>query len=253
MKANYHTHTKRCGHATGEDREYVEAAIKGGYEVLGFSDHCPWVYEKGYRSGIRLTPAEVDGYFASLEGLREEYKKDIRILIGFETEYLPALIPAQEKLLADYPLDYQIIGQHFLGPDEEQVYVGAPFQEEAYLERYVALASEGISTGKYLYMAHPDLPHFLGSDKVYRKHMLPLCQLLKEKNIPLEINVLVVADKRHYPAPRFWELARETGNRAILGIDAHAPSQLLNDRAVAEAKQFCETYGLELVESLCMG
>ena len=28
MYANYHTHTKRCRHAAGEDREYVEAAIK---------------------------------------------------------------------------------------------------------------------------------------------------------------------------------------------------------------------------------
>ena len=30
MKANYHTHTFRCKHADGEDKEYVEAAIKAG-------------------------------------------------------------------------------------------------------------------------------------------------------------------------------------------------------------------------------
>lgn len=127
MKANYHTHTKRCGHATGEDREYVEAAIQSGLEILGFADHCPWVYENGYRSSIRLSPSEVDGYFSSLEDLRKEYRDDICIYIGFESEYLPALIPEQEKLLADYPLDYRILGQHFLGPDQEQIYVGAPF------------------------------------------------------------------------------------------------------------------------------
>ncbi len=39
--ANYHTHTKRCRHAVGEDREYVEAAIEAGLKVLGFSDHTP--------------------------------------------------------------------------------------------------------------------------------------------------------------------------------------------------------------------
>ena len=37
--ANYHTHTKRCHHACGEDREYVEAAIESGLKILGFSDH----------------------------------------------------------------------------------------------------------------------------------------------------------------------------------------------------------------------
>ena len=26
MKANYHTHTARCGHATGTDEDYVLAA-----------------------------------------------------------------------------------------------------------------------------------------------------------------------------------------------------------------------------------
>ena len=48
MLANYHTHTKRCNHALGEDREYVEAAIKAGLKVLGFSDHCPFVIEDGH-------------------------------------------------------------------------------------------------------------------------------------------------------------------------------------------------------------
>ncbi len=44
MLANYHTHTERCYHASGEDKEYVEAAIKAGLKVLGFSDHCPWIF-----------------------------------------------------------------------------------------------------------------------------------------------------------------------------------------------------------------
>ena len=29
MIANYHTHTARCGHAHGAEREYVETAILG--------------------------------------------------------------------------------------------------------------------------------------------------------------------------------------------------------------------------------
>ena len=38
---NYHGHTKRCGHAVGEDEEYVQAAIAAGYSIIGFSDHAP--------------------------------------------------------------------------------------------------------------------------------------------------------------------------------------------------------------------
>ena len=55
MIANYHTHTKRCKHATGEDREYVEAASETGLKILGFADHCPWIYpdKHDFQQGIR--------------------------------------------------------------------------------------------------------------------------------------------------------------------------------------------------------
>ena len=36
---NYHTHTSRCGHAIGEDEEYVIEAINASYKGIGFSDH----------------------------------------------------------------------------------------------------------------------------------------------------------------------------------------------------------------------
>ena len=42
MFANYHTHTARCRHAAGADREYVRSAIDSGVKILGFSDHAPF-------------------------------------------------------------------------------------------------------------------------------------------------------------------------------------------------------------------
>ena len=44
MLTNYHTHTRRCGHAVGEDREYAEAAVQAGLKILGFSDHAPQIF-----------------------------------------------------------------------------------------------------------------------------------------------------------------------------------------------------------------
>ena len=38
-KINFHTHTKRCKHAKGEDKDYIDAAIKNNLDILGFSDH----------------------------------------------------------------------------------------------------------------------------------------------------------------------------------------------------------------------
>lgn len=89
MLANYHTHTFRCRHAYGEDREYVEHAIVHGMKVLGFSDHCPWVFGDGFVSGTRMLPTQLDDYFSSPTALKKEYASDITIYIGFEAEYIP--------------------------------------------------------------------------------------------------------------------------------------------------------------------
>ncbi len=253
MFANYHTHTMRCQHARGEDREYVEAAVKAGFQILGFSDHCPWPFTDGYVSCIRMAPADLDDYFYSLEKLRREYKNDITLYIGFEAEYDPVLNSAQEALFSDYPLDYLILGQHFLGTESESVYVGSPTRDEAHLKRYVDLAIEGIRTGKYLYLAHPDLIYYIGSDAVYEKHMMRLCQELKRHQIPIEINVLGMAGGRNYPSRRFLGIAQKVGNNAIIGVDAHMPEQLGDRHSIALAGAMCSEFGLPVIERMEIG
>lgn len=249
MLANYHTHTSRCHHATGEDREYVEAAIQAGFQILGFADHCPWIYpDKNFVSGIRMAPGEVDGYFYSLESLKKEYAKDIKIYIGFETEHCPDMLPEQDKLLEGYPLDYMICGQHFLGAEYVSFYAGRPHGDEGFLKRYVDTAIDGIKSGRYLYLAHPDLVNFTGDDAVYRTQMKRLCEVLKEQDIPVEINVLGMMEGRRYPSGRFLEIARETGNKAIIGVDAHAPDHLMRAEAIANATALAEEYDLSLID-----
>lgn len=249
MLANYHTHTKRCRHAGGEDREYVEAAIQAGLKILGFADHCPWIYpDKEFVSGIRMKPQEVDGYFYSLESLRKEYAKDIKIYIGLETEHCPDMIPDQDKLLAGYPLDYMICGQHYLGVEYVSFYTGQPHGDEAFLKEYVDTVIDGINSGRYLYLAHPDLVNFTGEDVVYRRHMKRLCEVLREKDVPVEINVLGLATGRHYPSKRFLEVAKETGNKAIIGVDAHAPKHLLKLDCIKNAEELAAEYNLPIID-----
>lgn len=239
MLANYHTHTARCKHARGTDREFVEAAIRAGYDILGFSDHCPWVYPDAFVSGIRMHASETDDYFHSLLSLRKEYEKDIHIQIGLEAEYMPPLMDAQEKLLSDYPLDYMILGQHFIGSESNTNYAGNPTGREEMLTRYVDLCLAGIRTGKYRYLAHPDLIYYTGSAEIYEREMKRLCLGAKALDIPLEMNILGIAVNKNYPNPLFWEIAAKTGNSVVIGMDAHTPEQLVNPKAFAQAKILC--------------
>ena len=57
--ANYHTHTWRCNHASGSERQYVENALQAGLVVLGFSDHAPYIFPDGYYSTFRMFPDEL--------------------------------------------------------------------------------------------------------------------------------------------------------------------------------------------------
>ena len=69
MKANYHTHTVRCHHAVGDEREYIENAIDAGMKILGFSDHTPQYFKSGYVSGMRMTPDEAPEYVSCIKNL----------------------------------------------------------------------------------------------------------------------------------------------------------------------------------------
>ena len=54
MNYNYHTHTTRCGHASGTEREYIERAVANGVRYMGFSDHATFVFPDGFESHYRV-------------------------------------------------------------------------------------------------------------------------------------------------------------------------------------------------------
>ena len=112
--ANYHTHTTRCIHANGTDRDYVESAIAGGLKILGFADHSPYVFDGDYYSGFRMKLEQTEDYVSSLLSLREEYRGKIDIYVGFEMEYYPAYFERTLEFLSQFDYDYLILGQHFI-------------------------------------------------------------------------------------------------------------------------------------------
>ena len=88
---NFHTHTSRCGHATGSDEEYVLEAIKAGIKKLGFSDHVPW--PTCPQPGIRMNEDLLENYVKSITFLKNKYKDQIEIHLGFEAEVVDQYMP----------------------------------------------------------------------------------------------------------------------------------------------------------------
>lgn len=248
MRTNYHTHTVRCHHAAGTEREFIEAAIAEGITELGFSDHSPYPFPDGHVSGFRMLPEETAEYFETLRALREEYADRITIHIGFEAEYYPAFFEAMREHVRAHGCEYLILGQHFLYNEVEKVYSGAATDEEARLAQYVDQVLEGLATGAYTYLAHPDLVTWTGSEEVYRQQMLRLCRGVKELDIPLEINLLGLYEGRQYPAERFWRIAAECGCDAVIGVDAHEPEALHRTETANKALELAQRCGIRVLE-----
>ncbi len=249
IKANYHTHTPKCHHASGAIRDYVESAVRAGLTTLGFSCHAPYSFDGDYVSWFRMLPSEAETYVSELSALREEFRDKIEIFIGFEAEYYPrhfdALLALSEKL----GCDYLILGQHFTNNEYDGVYSGDGSDDMSHLDAYVSQVVRAMATGKFTYLAHPDLVRDMGKTDIFLEKMAPLCRASLEYDVPLEINLLGIADGRRYPNESFWKMVGEFGCRTVIGYDAHSPEALENTDALRRAFEIIEKYDLNFTEN----
>lgn len=248
MTYNYHTHTARCGHATGTEEEYIQRAISCGVRHMGFSDHVPFLFPDGAESYYRIPMAQAQDYISTLRALREKYRGQIELHIGFEMEYYPSFFPAMLDTARSLGAEYLLLGQHFAGDERPNgFYVANPTDDASLLEEYVANVLVAMDTGLFSYVAHPDLFRFTGDLPEYNRQMRRICVAAREKNIPLEINLLGMRANRHYPREDFWRLAGEEGAPVTFGFDAHDPQSAYDEVSFSAAVALVKKYGLNYI------
>ncbi len=260
IKTNWHTHTKRCGHAIGEDEEYVQAAIQGGLKTLGFSDHAP--YHKQNRQE-RMDIEQYEEYKESILALKKKYANQIDIYLGMEVECYPSEWETLKKYRQE--LDYCILGQHYYSLDEGSSY-SLHTREE--LMKYFDRIAYGIEHGLADYICHPDVclweyPKIDGSVKEIAEKF---AQLSLQYNIPLELNCgsgvrdygyqhYEDGDRYAYPSRAFFEVFAEKKCPVIIGLDIHKPEDFLTDQYINRALGILDgldlniLYDFDLVEA----
>lgn len=255
-RTNFHTHTYRCHHARGSDEEYVISAIRNGYKVLGFSDHCSWYYPSGFKnSRVRMTVKEFNDYKKSVLRLKEKYKDKIEIQLGLEAEYFPEYMDWLLDFCIEQEIEYLVFGNHYYRSDESGIYYG--FCDRKYIQDYFDDCIKGMETGMYAYLAHPELimrNPFMEWDQEIEEGFERVCKRAKELDIPLEYNVLGLQEnirqgREAYPNSKFWEIASKYHNKAIIGMDAHQPTDL-SLRLYALAYEKLSKYDVEIVDSI---
>ncbi len=245
MDYNYHTHTKRCSHATGEMEEYIRRAIDCGVKYMGFSEHAPFVSFDGTEDFYRLPVSQVRDYFAEISILTEKYKNEIEISVGFEMEYYPKDFKAMLKICREVGAKYLILGEHFLTDKGKSVYVKT--KNKATLKTYVSRIVRGIKTGVFTYVAHPDIIRFTGDEKIYTEEMRKICVTSREYKVPMEINFLGLRQNRDYPGELFWKIAGEEKCPVTFGFDAHDADSAYDGKSLEKAMELVEKFKLNYI------
>ncbi len=257
MKANFHTHTKRCKHAIGSERDYVLAAIKNDLSVLGFSDHGPFP-DKDY--GSRMDFSELNDYLSEIDSLKTEFRNKLKLYKGLEIEYLRKYETYYEELKVKYGLDYLILGEHMYTDIDNQIKNIYFANSTGDYIVYAKNIEEAVSTGLFDIIAHPDLM-FLSEfswDKNCDKAVSIILSAAEKYDIPLEFNANGLRrgksdfpDGRRYPYPheRFWNELKGSNQRVIIGSDCHIPD-LVYDNECIKSLEICTDLGLNVIENI---
>ena len=242
MRIDLHNHTTRCNHAKGSMESYIERAIELGIDIYGFSEHAPMNFDEHYR----LKFSEMGLYTSEVEMLQEKYKGQIKILLGYEVDYLKGKMDSR-VLNAD--VDYLIGSVHFLdewGFDNPEFI--AEYQNrdiDTIWQEYFNAIEAMAKMGQFEIVGHLDLIKVFNfmPKKDIRTIATPALKAIKASNMVIELNSAGLRKpvKEIYPSPLLLELAYELEIPITFSSDAHAIGQV--GYRYSEAKKLATKVG----------
>ena len=259
MKSNLHTHTTFCdGKNTAE--EIVLAAMKGGFDSIGFSGHGYMPFD------LRYCMKDTEGYRAEVLRLKEKYKGDVQIYLGVEED---AFNPLPRE-----GFDYVIGSCHYLRRDGEYLPIDS---SPAYFKRcYEAFEGDILAIAERYYSDFCDYilkkrPHIIGHfdlitkfDEVdgygflespeYNAIAERYAGVAAESGCLFEVNTGAISRgyrSAPYPAENLLHVLKNKGCGVVLASDSHAVDTLAF--GFEEAKALLRDVGFEYIFALYDG
>lgn len=245
---DWHTHNLLCRHAIGTLEDYVKMSIELDLDIIGLSDHFPFEYLEGVErlpiDEYSMTLDEIEKYISNLETLREEYKDQIKIRIGFEADFVENQIFNLNVHLNKIKsrLDYILGSIHILYSNN------GPFgmDDSRFLDEYNSLGTDNVylmyfqtmqkmlNTKEFDFdiVSHLDLPKKFNkipeNKEIVSNEVIKSLELIKKRGKTVEINTggLRKEIKEQYPSEDIIKLLYELDIPVLLGSDSHKPSEL---------------------------
>ncbi len=247
---DYHSHNRRCGHALGEIKDYVEAAIDMNLQEIGISDHFPLgatLDDQRFNDRIKGASMEVNEfphYIEEIKNLREKYKTKIDIKISTEINFFTpgSALTLQKKVLEPFmdDYDYLLAAIHDIKWHESPLIILDPRRDSEALKtygtekinlEYIDKLTKLVETDYFDVIAHfdnqrilfrPNTPNY--SQKVWQK-LLTLLDQIKNKGMAIEINTsgTLKGIGSHFPSEEIVKEIIQRDIPIVLGSDAHGP------------------------------
>jgi histidinol-phosphatase (PHP family) len=239
---DYHLHLRPDDEGTAEQafaaenvERYLEAAREAGIAELGVSEH---VYR--FRQALELWRHPYWKQQATDD--LDEYCERIRatpLRLGIEADFVPGAEDRTAALLERRGFDYVVGSVHFIGdravdfddPDWD-VWVDDG-DADAVWRRYFNAVAEGVRSGLFDILGHPDLVKVWGRGRPLperdpRFYYEPAVEAIAESGIAVEVSTAGLRKPvdEIYPSPAFARMCVDAGAAFSLSSDAHAPDQV---------------------------
>ena len=221
-----HNHTTLCNHASGNEEEFINEAIKKGIKYYGFADHAPMEFDYEYRMGFEDMPL----YEEKIRNLKEKYKDKIEILLGYEVDFTPVV----DKRVLERNVDYLIGSVHFLDnwgfDNPEFIKEWEKRDVDDIYKEYFHLIEKMASSNYFNIVGHIDLVKVFGHKpkkdiKDIAKNAL---KAIKKADMAIEINTAGLRKpvKELYPSDELLEMILNENIDITFSSDAHSPKQV---------------------------
>ena len=254
--SNVHTHTR---FSDGRDTagEMVRSAISRGFHTLGFSEHGHADYDD-----CSMPATREPEYRAEVRRLREAYRGQIHILLGYEHDWLSPVVAPEEY-------DYRIESVHYVPANGElwsvdwtrpkfeaamrEHYGGDPY---ALCRAYFDTVCQSIQGTGADILGHIELVMkfneardlFDDADPRYLGPALACAELAARSGRLIEVNTGAMARgyrTQPYPGAAMLRRIRECGGRIIVASDCHNSDYL--DFGFAQALALARGCGFKTV------
>ena len=227
-----HSHTTRCGHASGEMQAYVERALDLGLRDFGFSDHSHWMLHDNKGRRYAMQADELDAYVADVRTLQARYNRSgeqpFNIRLGMEMDFIPSRLDEAFAVQKRHPWDYIIGSVHNIG--FEKLQEPAMYEDwhiEDVCELYFHQLRNMLRSGFCDIVGHLDLPKKMGQrpKNGMLTYVEPLIPDLLAAGVAVEINTSGrdAAARESMPGSDVIACLADAGVPLTLGSDAHAP------------------------------